>query len=157
MCSTCLLVFAVGSWVTWFSRRERMNRWANSQNDNLGPFWVKIIAILWIFSASSSFFLSMKKITWLNSQQPKTRGHVDCRASTLVVLQKQFALSRNYHTLVCVYCEKIFKSQEVLKEHMRLIFVQKISSNLQWAKVVLEWAHQTVSWILKLRIYDFFS
>ena len=27
--------------------------------------------------ASSSFFLSMKKITWLNSQQPKTREHVD--------------------------------------------------------------------------------
>ena len=27
--------------------------------------------------ARSSFFLSMRKITWLNSQQPKTRGHVD--------------------------------------------------------------------------------
>ena len=26
--------------------------------------------------ASSSFFLSLRKITWLNSQQPKTRGHV---------------------------------------------------------------------------------
>ena len=26
--------------------------------------------------ASSSFFLSMRKIMWLNSQQPKTRGHV---------------------------------------------------------------------------------
>ena len=27
--------------------------------------------------ASSSFFLSLRKITWLNSQQPKTRGHVE--------------------------------------------------------------------------------
>ena len=27
--------------------------------------------------ASSSFFLSMRKITWLNSQQPKTRAHVE--------------------------------------------------------------------------------
>ena len=27
--------------------------------------------------ASSSFFLNTRKITWLNSQQPKTRGHVE--------------------------------------------------------------------------------
>ena len=27
--------------------------------------------------AFSSFFLSMRKITWLNSQQPKTRAHVE--------------------------------------------------------------------------------
>ena len=27
--------------------------------------------------ASSSFFLSMRKITWLNFQQPKTRAHVE--------------------------------------------------------------------------------
>ena len=27
--------------------------------------------------ASSSFFLCMRKITWLNSQQPKTREHVE--------------------------------------------------------------------------------
>ena len=27
--------------------------------------------------ASTSFFLSLRKITWLNLQQPKTRGHVD--------------------------------------------------------------------------------
>ena len=27
--------------------------------------------------ASSSFFLSLRKITWLYSQQPKTRGHVE--------------------------------------------------------------------------------
>ena len=27
--------------------------------------------------ASSSFFLSLRKITWLNSQQPKTRVHVE--------------------------------------------------------------------------------
>ena len=25
----------------------------------------------------SSFFVSLRKITWLNSQQPKTRGHVE--------------------------------------------------------------------------------
>ena len=27
--------------------------------------------------ASSSFFFSLRKITWLNLQQPKTRGHVE--------------------------------------------------------------------------------
>ena len=27
--------------------------------------------------ASSSFFLSLRKIKWLNSQQPKTRKHVE--------------------------------------------------------------------------------
>ena len=26
---------------------------------------------------STSFFLSLRKITWLNSQQPKARGHVE--------------------------------------------------------------------------------
>ena len=41
------------------------------------PFWVKIVVILWIYSALQVvfFFLTMRKITWLNSQQPKTRGH----------------------------------------------------------------------------------
>ena len=51
-----------------------------TQNDNLGLFWVKIgschLVNLPSF-ASSSFFLSMWKITWLNFQQPKTRGHVE--------------------------------------------------------------------------------
>ena len=30
-----------------------------------------------LISPSSSFFLNLRKITWLNLQQPKTRGHVD--------------------------------------------------------------------------------
>ena len=32
--------------------------------------------------ASSSFFLSLRKITWLNSQQPKTKAHVCDYTST---------------------------------------------------------------------------
>ena len=40
-----------------------------TQNGHRLSFWVNIVVILWIFSA-------LKKITWLNSQQPKTRGHV---------------------------------------------------------------------------------
>ena len=40
-----------------------------TQNDNLGP--VKIVVI------ASFFFLSMRKIMCLNSQQPKTRRCVD--------------------------------------------------------------------------------
>ena len=39
-------------------------------------FSVKIVVILWICSALQTV-LSMRKITWLNSQQPKTRGHVE--------------------------------------------------------------------------------
>ena len=53
----------------------------------LSPYWfwyglrlsflVKMVVILRIFSAlQSSLFISMRKITWLNSQQTKTRGHV---------------------------------------------------------------------------------
>ena len=47
-----------------------------TQNGPRLSFWVKIVVILWICSASS-FFLSWRKITWINSQKPKTRGHVE--------------------------------------------------------------------------------
>ena len=40
---------------------------------------------LFIF-ASSSFFLSLRKITWLNSQQPKTRGHEEHHGEAFVSL-----------------------------------------------------------------------
>ena len=53
---------AVGSWVTWFfsswkrqnclrSRPNSQNDIFFTQNDNLGPFWVKLVVILWICSA----------------------------------------------------------------------------------------------------------
>ena len=51
-----------------------------TQNNNLWlGTWVKIIVILWICSALHAVlsFSAWKKITWLNSQQPKTRGHVE--------------------------------------------------------------------------------
>ena len=50
-------------------RKNCFQSWANSQNDN---YFVNSLSF-----ENSSFFLSMKKITWLNSQQPKTRGHVE--------------------------------------------------------------------------------
>ena len=57
---------------------------ANSQNDNyfhskrqpgtiLSENNCHFVTLLSF--ASSSFFLSLRKITWLNSQQPKTRGY----------------------------------------------------------------------------------
>ena len=80
---------AVGSWVTWFfsswDRKKCLPSRSNSQNDNFfhskrpprtilseSSHFVHLISF-----ARSSFFLSMKKITWLNSQQHKTRGHVE--------------------------------------------------------------------------------
>ena len=38
--------------------------------------------------ASSSFFLSLRKITWLNSQQPKSRGHVEHHSILIILLHK---------------------------------------------------------------------
>ena len=87
MCS-CFL--AVGSWITrFFSSWERKNcsqSCANSQNDNYSHSKRQPMTI-WsdnschfvnlLTFASSSFLLSMRKITWLNSQQPKNRGHVE--------------------------------------------------------------------------------
>ena len=62
------------------SKAEQIHKMATifTPNDNLGPFWVKTVVSLWICKAfaSRSFFLSMRKITWLNSQQPKTKPHV---------------------------------------------------------------------------------
>ena len=63
--------------------------------------------------ARSSFFLSMRKITWLNSQQPKTRGCVEhlgyyrinrkesnsdrCRSPEVFYLTSINRINRNYH------------------------------------------------------------
>ena len=49
------------------------------QNDPRLSFWVKKKCHFVDMPnfASSSFFLSVRKITWLNSQQPKTRAHVE--------------------------------------------------------------------------------
>ena len=88
------MFLAVGSWVTWcFSNQERKKellaklskfiKWQLHIFTQNGPrlsLRVKIVVIMWIFStlqAVLSFFLSMRKITWLKSQQPKTRGHVE--------------------------------------------------------------------------------
>ena len=60
--------------------------WANSQDDNhfhskRPPRTILSENSCHFFNllsfVSSSFFLSMIKITWLNSQQPKTKGHVE--------------------------------------------------------------------------------
>ena len=46
--------------------------------------------------ASSSFFLSMRKIMWLNSQQPKTRRHVE---HPIMMFEFMF----NPRILFCIY------------------------------------------------------
>jgi hypothetical protein len=91
-----LWFFAVGSWVTWFfscwERKICLQRWANSQNDNyFCSKWSYVVILrenrchfvnLHSFE-SSYFFLSLRKITWLNSKQPKTRTHVEHPTSWL--------------------------------------------------------------------------
>ena len=61
-----------------------LQSWANSQSNNhfhskRQPFLVKIFVILRICSALQAVlsFSAWGKITWLNSQQPKTRVHVE--------------------------------------------------------------------------------
>ena len=84
--SSRILQLAVGSrGISWENitacKAEKIYKMTTilPQNDNLGPFWVKIDVSLWIYSALQAFlsFSAWKKITWLNSQQPKTTGHVE--------------------------------------------------------------------------------
>ena len=59
-----------------------------TQNGPGLSFWAKIVVILWSCSAlqaASSLFLSLRKITLLNTQQPKTRGHVEHISRDLMV------------------------------------------------------------------------
>ena len=89
-CSACPLVF--GCWELShmiflnMTKKELLASWANSQNDNYFHSKRQRRTILSenschfvdLFSfAINSFSLSMRKIMWLNSQQPKTRGHVE--------------------------------------------------------------------------------
>ena len=91
---------AAGSWVMWFfsswERKNSLQSWANSQNvnyfysrDNLVQFLEIIIVLLWISSGLQAvlFFLNLRKITWLKSQQPKTRRHVELPRLTARVLR----------------------------------------------------------------------
>ena len=81
---------AVLSWVTWFfsswEKKNCLQSWANSQNDKyfhskrqprtiLSENCCESVNLLNF--ASSSFCFSLIKITWLNSQQPRTGGHVE--------------------------------------------------------------------------------
>ena len=48
-------------------------------------------------SASSSFFLSLRKITWINLKQPKTSRHVEhLNSECLRPIQNDFKLKRRY-------------------------------------------------------------
>ena len=71
-CSTCGLVFwLLGVESQDFSQAEKERTARKAVQIH------KMTTILTSFFASSSFFLSMRKITWLNFQQPKIRGHVE--------------------------------------------------------------------------------
>ena len=93
-------LYVVLSW--FFSCWERKNclqNWANSQKDNYfhskgqprtilskkSCHFVNLLSF-----ASISFFLSLRKITRLNSQQPKTRGHVEHLYVVLQLLRSEF-------------------------------------------------------------------
>ena len=60
--------------------------------------------------ASSSFILSLRKITWLNSQQPKSRGHVEHHNPE----QKSW-ISRQYRKQLTSNISKISRISQELK------------------------------------------
>ena len=85
-CHTWLSLSHVSGWDNNNCCVNFCQTWANSQNVNY--FYSKLSKVIILSEnnchfvnllsfESSSFLLSMKKITWLNSIQPKTRGHVD--------------------------------------------------------------------------------
>ena len=89
-CSTCVLVF--GSWelshviFLKLSKKEllaksKFTKWQlfSLKNDNLGPFWVKIVVILWICSPlqAVSFSSAWEKSRDSTPNSQKTRGHVE--------------------------------------------------------------------------------
>ena len=82
LCSR-LLHIAVDVESRYLSKAEKKiivyTRWANSQNDNFFHQKWSLIHFEWICSAFSNIkkILSMRKITWFNSQLKQTRTHVD--------------------------------------------------------------------------------
>ena len=54
--------------------------------------------------ASSSFFLNMRKITWLNSQQPKTRGHVEHHSKVCIIRLVHIFKKKSSSTFWQVHC-----------------------------------------------------
>ena len=79
-CSTCTLVFGCCelSHVIFLKlrKKELLAKWSKLSKNSC--HFVNLL----IF-ASSNFLISLKKITWLNSQQPKTRVHVEHLLSSL--------------------------------------------------------------------------
>ena len=82
-----LYFWVVGSWVTWFfsswkrrtaSKAEQIHKKTTivTQNNDLSKRSSNFVNFAQLCK-QFFFFLSMRKITWLNFQQPKTRGHVE--------------------------------------------------------------------------------
>ena len=117
--TTCPLVFTC--WVTTHviflilrkkrtaCKAEQIHKMTTTFIKN-GPglsFWVKIVVILsfvnFLSFASSSFLLSLRKITWLNSQQPETRGHVEhLRLLTIIICVRSYQEIRERVVLLVV-------------------------------------------------------
>jgi hypothetical protein len=79
-----------------------------------GPsfFCVKMVVILWICSA---FFFSLRKITWLNSQQPKTKGHIE--HLSLLILK------------VCTGFQRIYGAHQILKHCYKILVCEHFSKS----------------------------
>ena len=80
-----LYVLTVGCWITQFissweeitaCKAEKIHKMATifTQNDNLGPFWLKQLPFCEFAQPSKQLFLSQLEIN--HSQQLKTSGHV---------------------------------------------------------------------------------
>ena len=109
-CSTCPLVLAVASCVMWFfsswERKNCLQSWTNSQNDHSKRQPRTIVSgnnchfFNLLCFASSSFFISLTKITWLDPQQPKTWGHVEHLSIIIRLRRDLIAMHSFYWNLV---------------------------------------------------------
>ena len=87
-----------------------MQRWVNSQIDNYfhskrhprtlfrgnSCHFVNLLSF-----ASKSFFLSMRKIIWFNSQKPKNWGHVEHHKLQIVTFHSMFLECWNAAKILC--------------------------------------------------------
>ena len=80
--------------------------------------------------ASTSFFLSMRKIRWLNSEQPKTRGHVEHPTYICIKLvKKEIRYDLQVSSFFCQYyswkfvlTSKWIRFEKILIHHIHPLF-----------------------------------
>ena len=93
-------------------------------------FWVKMVVVfvnLFIF-ASSSYFLILRKITWLNLQQLKTRGHLE----HLTFSRQKSSQTRN--ALNCTRCPTLIKITSLASIYQVINWYQNKMHQCNWSK-----------------------